>query len=174
MCYTHAIPFRIRTVPRTVVSGSFSDEPKLPKLGNLTTHIKELHPELLAPDTAEAEAPSVSTSLHDHGYTVKAAKLMEDFVAEGALNPKLDPTRQGFLRVFAAWILEEDLPWNTGEAPRLKQLFEYLQIRFQLPTDTTVRNTLAKIFADLHAEVVKELAVRHCCFLSHQSWRALY
>jgi hypothetical protein len=84
---------------------------------------------------------------------------MEEFLLNGKLNPKLDPTRKGFLQLFAAWILEQDLPFTTGETPGLKVLFEYLQIKFVLPSDTTVRNTLTHIFATLHATVVEELAV---------------
>lgn len=84
---------------------------------------------------------------------------MEDFLLEGKLNPKLEPTRSGFLKIFSAWLLEQDLPFNTGEAPGLHRLFKYLEIRFLLPTDTAVRNTLAKIFIELHATVVEELSV---------------
>lgn len=84
---------------------------------------------------------------------------MEEYLLEGKLNPKLEPTRKGFLKIFAAWILQEDLPYTTGKAPALKQLFEYLQIRFMLPSHTTVRNTLAEIFISLYGTVVEELAV---------------
>lgn len=97
--------------------------------------------------------------------TIASARLMQKYLEDGKLNPKHEPTRKGFLRLFAAWILEEDLPFVTGEAPGLHRLFEYLQVRFELPTDTTVRNTLAHIFADLHAEVVKELAVSSALYL---------
>lgn len=84
---------------------------------------------------------------------------MEDFITDGKLNPKLELTRKGFLNLFAAWLLEKDLPFMTGEAPGLVRLFQYLQINYQLPTDTTVCNTLTHIFTSLHATVVEELAV---------------
>lgn len=84
---------------------------------------------------------------------------MADFIEKGRLNPSIEPTRKGFLKVFSAWLLEDDLPWTTGESPGLARLFEYLKVRVTLPTDTTVRNTLAKIFAELHATVVEELVV---------------
>ena len=61
--------------------------------------------------------------------------------------------------MFAAWILNESLPWTTGEAPSLQLLFKYLKINFMLPSDTTVRNQLAKIFAELHGKVVREFSV---------------
>ncbi|TFY70017.1 hypothetical protein EVJ58_g118 [Rhodofomes roseus] len=44
------------------------------------------------------------------------------------------------------------------EGLRLRELFKYLKINYVLPSDTTVRNTLAHIFAELHSAVVKELA----------------
>ncbi|TFK20223.1 hypothetical protein FA15DRAFT_553216, partial [Coprinopsis marcescibilis] len=50
---------------------------------------------------------------------------------------------QGFQQLFAAWILDEDLPWTTGKSPMLSQLFSYLKIKFVLPLDMSVRNTLA-------------------------------
>jgi len=84
---------------------------------------------------------------------------MENMLLEGKLNPKIESTQKGFLKVFAAWLLEEDLPFTMGEAPGLKRLFHYLDIKYQLPSDTTVRNQLAHIFASLHSTVVEELSV---------------
>jgi hypothetical protein len=84
---------------------------------------------------------------------------MEAFLEEGKLNPKHDPTKKGFLKHFAAWILEDDLPFTTGETPGIQRLFRYLSIKFQLPSDTTVRNMLAKIYIELHENLVKELSV---------------
>jgi hypothetical protein len=90
---------------------------------------------------------------------------MEAYLLEGKLNPKIEPTRAGFLKLFAGWLLEEDLPFTTGEAPGLKRLFAYLDVKYQLPSDTTVRKTLAHVFASLHATVVEELSVRLWCIL---------
>jgi hypothetical protein len=84
---------------------------------------------------------------------------MEDYLAEGKLNPKMFPTKAGFLKHFAAWLIEEDLLFTTGEAPGLLRLFKYLNVTYQLPSDTTVRNVLTKIYAKLHGEVVRELSV---------------
>ncbi|KAF8330255.1 hypothetical protein F5887DRAFT_895877, partial [Amanita rubescens] len=36
----------------------------------------------------------------------------------------------------------------------LQLLFNYLKIRFTLPTDTTMRNQLSKIYEELHGKVV--------------------
>jgi len=41
---------------------------------------------------------------------------MEEFLKKGRLNPKLYPTKKGFLKHFAAWLIEEDLPFTTGES----------------------------------------------------------
>jgi len=84
---------------------------------------------------------------------------MESFLEEGRLNPKVYPTKKGFLKHFAAWLIEEDLPFTTGEAPGIHWLFKYLEITYQLPSDTTVRNVLAKIYIELHGQVVRELLV---------------
>lgn len=90
---------------------------------------------------------------------------MEGYLLEGKLNPKIESTRKGFLQIFSAWLLEDDLPWTTGESPGLKRLFEYLHVRFSLPSDTTVRNTLAQIFITLHETIVEELAVSFSNFV---------
>ena len=96
---------------------------------------------------------------------------MEEFLVKGRLNPKLGPTKRGFLRHFAAWLIEEDLPFTTGESHGIKRLFKYLDVTFQLPTDTTVRNALAKIYIELHAEVVRELSVS--CYRNYSSQSVL-
>ncbi|KAF8999964.1 hypothetical protein BDQ17DRAFT_1245977, partial [Cyathus striatus] len=64
----------------------------------------------------------------------------------------------GFLRIFAAWVLDGDLPWTTGGSNMLADLFRYLKILYALPSDTAVWNELVKIFAELHSKVVEELA----------------
>lgn len=84
---------------------------------------------------------------------------MEEFLEKGRLNPKLHPTKKGFLKHFAAWLIKEDLPFTTGESYGIKRLFKYLDVTFQLPSDTTVQNALAKIYIELHGEVVHELSV---------------
>ena len=144
------------------MDSSFAEELRRPQVNNLTKHTSLQHADKLreaetagsGPSTMPSEAPLT------HGYTAASAKLMDQWLAEGELNPLVEPTRAGFLCLFAVWILEEDMPWTTGEAPRLRDLFNYLKIQFMLLSDTTVCNTLARIFVDLHAAVVKELAVR--------------
>ena len=91
---------------------------------------------------------------------------MEQFLERGQLDPKINPTQAGFLKIFALWILDEDLLWTTGEAPVLDKLFKYLGIKQQLPSDTTVRNELARIYADLHGKVVEEFSVCLPCSVS--------
>ena len=93
-------------------------------------------------------------------WNLKASHdIMEAYLKEGELNLAIIPTQAGFLHLFSAWILDESLPWTMGEAPGLHLLFKYLKITFQLPSDTTVRNQLARIFAELHGKVVRELTV---------------
>ena len=147
---------RTRTVERSKGCDNFDEERPLPRLGNLATHIRIDHPNEWRGD---GNAQQASTTPIDQGYTAASTKLMEDYLAEGKLNPKTYPTKAGFLRHFAAWLIEEDLPFTTGEAPGLHRLFKYLEITYQLPSDTTVRNVLARIYAELHGEVVCELSV---------------
>jgi hypothetical protein len=85
---------------------------------------------------------------------------MEEFLAEGKLNPVVNPTQKGFLKVFSAWILEDDLPFTTGETGGIHRLFRYMQSKFVLPSDTTVRNTLAQIYAEMFNKLKADLKVR--------------
>jgi hypothetical protein len=161
--------FRVRTVKRSAHCAKFEDEKPQPKIRNLTTHTRESHEgQWLRNESADL---GPSTKLIDHGYTAASAKLMAEFLEEGRLNPKKDPTQAGFLKHFAAWLLEDDLPFSTGESPGIARLFRYLQINFQLPKDTTVRNSLAHIYTELHAVVVKELTVRDCCDCEMSTYR---
>ena len=145
-----------RSFTRTIVGIdiTFDMEPKLPKLQNLATHISECK----GSKTQEGK---------DHGPTSeeqmnvkRSAEMMAAYLKEGELNPEVITTQKGFLRIFAAWILDESLPWTAGEAPTLQMLFKYLKISYQLPSDTTVRNQLACIFKELHGKVVREFTVR--------------
>ncbi|TEB30538.1 hypothetical protein FA13DRAFT_1612737, partial [Coprinellus micaceus] len=70
------------------------------------------------------------------------------------------PSQAGFNRMFAAWVFDEGLTWTTGQAPMLQNLFHYVKVKYGLPTDTTIRNQLAKIFIELFEEVIKEFSVR--------------
>lgn len=127
---------------RTVDKGkSFEDEPVHPPLGNLkATHLRHKHPNADAPTDAP---PSGLT----RGISASSSKIMEDFLREGQLNPAIKPTQKGFHKVFAAWVLENDLPFTTGETGGIHRLFDYMQSRFMLPSNTTVRSTLARILS---------------------------
>ena len=112
---------------------TFNDEPKLPKLNNLATHVTECKGRKNEPDTTGID--SKDTSLLN---LKKSAELMSAYLKEGELNPAQVATQKGFLHLFTAWILNESLPWTTGEAPALQLLFKYLKVNFTLPSDTTV------------------------------------
>lgn len=140
----------------------FDDEPKIPPLGNLATHIRTKHPnieELVAKAAADANGPQHPGLTR--GISAASAKIIDDYLTEGKLHPKREPTQQGFYKVFAAWILEDDLPFTTGETGGIARLYKYMQSRFLLPSDTTVRNSLAKIYAEMYAQVKNELKVSH-------------
>jgi hypothetical protein len=146
--------YRIRCVARTQGKASFDDEEPHPWLGNLATHTCQKHPDKV--DAIDVDATNTPPK---HPYTASSAKLMESFLAARKLNPRTDPTKKRFLLHFAAWILEDNLPFTTGESPGINRLFKYLQVKFQLPSDTSVRNELARIYIQLHRTIVKELSV---------------
>jgi hypothetical protein len=145
-----------RTVSR---EKSFDDEPRKPPLGNLATHMRDKHPNVGSEPPVDNGIGATGMS---RGVSAASAKIMEDFLKDGVLNPALVPTQKGFHRVFAAWILEDDLAFTTGETNGIHRLFRYMQSRFTLPSDTTVRNTLHTIFSDLYDLMRKEISV--CCF----------
>ncbi len=153
---TQYFTYSLRRVKRTLTGNkiTFENEPLRPSLGNLSTHTAQVHPEALKGPALPEESASQTA-----GFTAASVELMAAYLKEGALNPALVPTQVGFQRLFAAWLFEEDLPFTTGESPGLARLFKYLKVNVVLPSDTTVRNTLARIFIDLHATVVRELTV---------------
>ena len=157
---------RSRSVKRSPGCENFEDEKPEPPHGNLATHISKDHPLEWAGNSA---APGPSSAPIDQGYTVASAKLMKDFLAKGQLNPKKFPTKKGFLKHFTGWLFEDDLPFTTGKTPRIRQLFKYLKVTYQLPSDTTLWNALAKIYIELHGQVVCELSVSLNCLLQ-MSW----
>ncbi|KAA1473689.1 hypothetical protein DENSPDRAFT_851780 [Dentipellis sp. KUC8613] len=146
----------ILTFKRTVTGKDITldDEPTLPPLNNLSTHAKKCEGKAKGSDGSGGSEATLTARLN----LQESAKLMESFLKEGELNPAVMPTYRGFLRLFSAWILDDSLPWTTGESPSLGLLFKYLRINFALPSDTTVRNQLARIFAELHGKVVREFA----------------
>lgn len=154
----------VRTVDRTVKSTkSFDDEKRLPKLHNITGHASQCKERKKhdAREQAKAAAnPNPEVPLSEQMNLRESSAMMADWLKGGELNPEVAVTQKGFLRMFSAWILDESLPWTTGEAPTLRMLFHYLGCQYQLPSDTTVCNQLAKLFIELHGKVVREFAVR--------------
>ena len=128
-------------------------EPKLPKLQNLAGHATDCKGKS---SEKKQDGPTTEDTLN----LKKSVEIMKAFLKEGELNPEIIATYSGFLRIFSAWIIDESLPWTTGEAPTLQMLFKYLKITYQLPSDTTVQNQLVHIFQELHGKVVREFTVR--------------
>lgn len=139
------------TFPCTVKAGNtFEDEPTQPSLSNLVTHARKVHSNMDAP----SNAPGVT-----HKISAASAKIMGDFLKAGILNPELTHTQAGFYKVFSAWILEDDLAFSMGETVRIHCLLAYMESCFLLPSDTTVRNTLTKIYTKLYHDIKEELKV---------------
>ncbi|KAF8327514.1 hypothetical protein F5887DRAFT_898654, partial [Amanita rubescens] len=122
------------TVPRTQGKESFDAESPKPPLGNCATHIRKKHP------NAESDAAKVMTNNGTVGMPAASVKLMADFLKEGKLNPEHVPTQKGFLKVFAAWVTEDDLPFTTGESPGLQ-----------------LRNQITRIFGEMRDRVKAEM-----------------
>ena len=142
---------------------TFDMEPKLPKLQNLAGHAADCKGKSM-----DSEKVQDGPTMEDRLNLKKSTMIMEAFLKEGELNPGIVATYSGFLRIFSVWIIDESLPWTTGEAPTLQMLFKYLKITYQLPSDTTVRKQLVHIFEELHRKVVREFTVRFLCF-----WKSL-
>ncbi|KAJ6477254.1 hypothetical protein DFH09DRAFT_952060 [Mycena vulgaris] len=83
---------------------------------------------------------------------------MEDFLVEGKLNPVINTTQKNFLKIFAAWIIFDDLAFTTGESDGINQFF--------VTSDTTVRNTLAQMYIEMYKLLKNELAIA----LSEDTW----
>lgn len=163
---------RTRTVNRTVKgSAGFWAEQKLPALNNITSHVGlcKKKKEYDAQKEEEQKKQNPNAPLIDQFNLRQSANVMADWLKDGELNPEVAITQQGFLRIFSAWILDESLPWTTGKAPTLRMMFQYLKVNVQLPSDTTVRNQLAKIFIELHGKVVREFAVCRQVFFPSRS-----
>lgn len=140
---------------------TFAQEGTLAKLSNLATHAKDCSSKI-----AQIRAASSSLSEAKKSTLVESVNhkrsidIMAEFLREGELNPQIVPTRKGFLRVFSAWVIDESLPWTTGESPMLQALFKYLKIQYNPPSDTTVRAQLRSIFLELKEKIIFEFAVR--------------
>lgn len=133
---------------------SFDDEPILPKLSNLASHLSTCKGKNVNSDNEGEEANGPLK----FNYQC-SVDLMAGYLHAGDLNPAIEPSQEGFYRLFAAWVLDESLPWTTGEAPALSLLFKYARVHFSTPSDTTVHAYLSKIYRELHAKVVQEIAV---------------
>lgn len=152
------------TVSHTEGKESFDVESPKPPLSNCATHIHKRHP------NAESDAAKVMTNNGAVGMPAASVKLMADFLKEGKLNPEHVPTQKGFLKVFTAWVTEDDLLFTTSESPGLQHVFEHLKIRFTLPTHTTVHNQITHIFGEMHDRVKAEMKVctsSLCYILDH-------
>ncbi|KAG2757098.1 hypothetical protein P692DRAFT_20764764, partial [Suillus brevipes Sb2] len=124
-----------RSVPRTASCKDFDDEKPQPRLGNLSTHTHHAHADKweTLPDNSNID----STVITQKGSAAVSAKIMDAYLANG--TKPMFPTKEGFLRHFVAWVIEDDLPWTTGETPGIIRLFRFAEVRWELPSDTTVR-----------------------------------
>ena len=85
--------------------------------------------------------------------------MIQGFLEAGKLNLQKNPTQHGFLCLFTAWLIEDDLPFTIGESLALKRLYEYMDSQMVLPSDTAIHNAVAHIMAELYSVIVKELLV---------------
>ncbi|KAF5349401.1 hypothetical protein D9758_015515 [Tetrapyrgos nigripes] len=141
----------IRSVPAMPGCSLYYDENPRPSLSNFTSHVKQ-----------HRNKGEIKEGKNDEEIPEEmgqgSRKVMEQFLEAGKENPGNEPTYQGFLQVFSAWIFEDDLAFTAGESPACKRVFDYLKIKFKLPTDTTVRKTLDSIVESLHSSVVREIS----------------
>lgn len=151
---------------------------------NLASHTNKKHAAKVA-DAKSGEVPEPSNIPGTNSFSGATRSVMDKYRAEGLANPKREPTQSGFVRMFAAWIIDDDLPFTmgtfetylafvycmirsatlinsslAGESKGLQELFNYIKCKFNLPSDTAVRNAIARIFIELHDQLVKKLSVR--------------
>ncbi|KAJ3793687.1 hypothetical protein GGU11DRAFT_691287 [Lentinula aff. detonsa] len=134
-CCVHKVT--VRRFPATAGCNSFDEECPKPNLSNLTTHLNQVHP-----DRNNTESPSQDPAEPQTAFEEASAAFLQRYIDQGKLNPEIEATQKGFLQMFSAWVFEDGLPFTTGKSKGLRRLFEYLKIKFALPTDTTVRLTL--------------------------------
>ncbi|KAF5332340.1 hypothetical protein D9758_017443 [Tetrapyrgos nigripes] len=142
----------VRSVPATPSCASYYDECPRPSLSNFISHIRYHRKK---GEIKEGKDDDEIPEEMGQG----SRRVMEEFLEAGRENPGREPTYQGFLEVFSAWILEDDLAFTTGESSACKRVFDYLKIKFRLPSDTTVRKTLDSIVESLHSTVVREISM---------------
>ncbi|KAJ7707181.1 hypothetical protein B0H16DRAFT_1242259, partial [Mycena metata] len=140
----------LRTVGR---ERTFADESTAPKLGNLATHVRQNHQGVPPPADAPGQTRIPSAS---------SARIMGEFLQAGELNPVINSTQSNFLNIFAAWIVEDDLAFTTGETEGIKRLFAFMQSRYLLPSDTTAIDSWV-----LEREELRPL------FLKNSDWELL-
>src|SRR4051812_46510145 len=70
-------------------------------LGNLAMHFQKAHKDIPAQEGLVTN-PQAAISGRRQGYTAASAKLMEAYLEEGCLNPKLEPMQLGFKQTFTA------------------------------------------------------------------------
>jgi hypothetical protein len=91
---------------------------------------------------------------------------MEQFMERGKLDPKINPTQADFLKIFALWILDEDLPWTTGKA-MLDKFFKYLRSSSSSPaTPPPDTNSLGSMLTFTGRSWKSSLYAFHVPFLS--------
>jgi len=133
----------------------YKKEKTRPDTGNLATHIRLDHPEKR---NSDASTDNTTLPIED-GIGPGTSKLMANYLAGALLNPAIPKTQEWFHRLFASWVIDDDQPWTTGESGSIKRLFKFVDCRYQLPTDTTVRKYAKLICSELNAKVVRELTV---------------
>ncbi|KAJ6558728.1 hypothetical protein B0H10DRAFT_1650243, partial [Mycena sp. CBHHK59/15] len=104
-------------------SALFGDDKPVPALGNLSTHLSDKHKGLSPPSDAK---PGETI-----GISEASTKIMQDFLVDGKLNPVINSTQANFLKIFAAWIIEDDLAFTTGETDGINLLrcvSEYIRL----------------------------------------------
>ena len=128
-------------MPKSAKAKNFEDERPRPHIGNLASHIKSKHPvqyetgQALMNANLEAglEAETISVP-YTGGYSASSVAKFAEYIANADKSVR---DQKGFYMVFAAWVVEADLPWTTGETPGIKHVFDYLGSKFALLTDTT-------------------------------------
>jgi hypothetical protein len=105
----------------------------------------------------EAEFEPVTVTIpYMGGYNEKSIKKFANYIADAS---RVVCDQKGFYMSFAAFVVEDDQPFTMGEKPGIKRVFDYVNCKFSLPTDTTCHSYVSHLHKKMHAYVVDELTV---------------
>lgn len=133
-----------------------------PNTSNLSSHIREDHPEKKREQEERPnEFSTLDTDLRDAMSSASdgSRAILQEWLDNYEKSPSWPNSQQSLNILFSAWIIDADMQFTVGQSPLLRIIFRFMNSMYTLPSDTTVRKMVYEIFSKLLASVVKELSV---------------